>query len=109
MSLLDSEHVRIIDVPDNKAQNLDTDDFNHLRKIEDVQEETATLSRKEKRLAKKEDKNYKAIFFVISIAAGSMLGRITHIRELAVLGTILGFMFFIDPFYEKVMKKIENW
>ncbi len=40
---------------------------------------------------------------------GVLLGRVTGAKELVIAGMIVGFMFFIDPFYEKVMKKIENW
>ncbi len=39
MSLLDSEHVRIIDVPDDNTQNLNTNDLNHLRPVESEQTE----------------------------------------------------------------------
>lgn len=107
MSLLDSEHVRIIEVDEDQNTNNSNADLNRIRPIEG--EKQNLMGKKEQRIAKKKANGYKGLFFAMSLLIGVGIARLTDTKELVMFGLAFGFLFFIDPFYEKVMKKIENW
>lgn len=106
MSLLDSENVRIIDVQEDQTQRMDTNDMNRLLAVEVEKEKTGTLNKKGE-ITK--PKKYNWAFFLASMFIGIGIGEAIGADSAVLFGMGVGFLFFVDPFYQKVMSKIEKW
>lgn len=104
MSLLDSENVRIIDVQDDK---IDTNDINNLRAIEGEKEKKIAKTRQN--LPDTKPKKYNWAFFCASLFIGLGVGISVENPALLMIGMGVGFLFFVDPIYQKLMDKIEKW
>ena len=107
MSLLDSENVRIIDVQDDKTQNIDTNDINRLRPIENEKIQKRQGDRQN--LAETKPKKYNWAFFCASLFIGIGIGAAADLEAGPLFGMGIGFLFFVDPIYQKVMQKIDKW
>lgn len=58
---------------------------------------------------KKKEEKYNWAFFLASLFVGVGLSRIFHVQAFVMFGLAGGFLFFVDPIYDKVMEKIKNW
>lgn len=58
---------------------------------------------------KKKEGTYNWAFFLASLFVGVGLSRVFHVQAFVMFGLAGGFLFFVDPIYEKVMEKIKNW
>ena len=107
MSLLDSENVRIIDVQDEETAQINTNDLHHLRPIE--AEKERNLAQTGTNLPETKPKKYNWAFFCASMFLGIGIGEAIGVDSAVLFGMGIGFLFFVDPIYQKVMNKIDKW
>jgi hypothetical protein len=106
MSLMDSENIRIINVEPENSQ-----------KMQDIERmETAVVlesrplsERKQGEISVKKEKNYSPFFFLASLFCGIGLTATFEVPIFLFAGLSLGFLFFVDPIYKKIMEKINNF
>lgn len=105
MSLMDSENIRIINVEsENSAKMQDLE-----RTESAIVLETRPLAeRKQGGMLAKKDKNYSPFFFLASLFCGIGLTATFEVPIFLFAGLSLGFLFFVDPIYKKVMEKINS-
>lgn len=109
MSLFDSKNVRIIEVQEEKSFS-NNEDVN-LQNLPEVKTEESIAEKKEVFPIQPEKKKpkYAWAFFLASMFTGIALSEAFHADSFVLLGMGAGFLFFVDPIYQKVMSKIEKW
>lgn len=130
MSLFDSKNVRItqVEVENPDAQN--QEDFTNAQNLPEVtetvtetpaveipvnetpiiqQQEQARLFPESQTVQKPEkEKKYNWAFFCASMFMGIALGEMMNVDSFVLFGIGGGFLFFVDPIYQKVMDKINK-
>ncbi|MBX7241726.1 MAG: hypothetical protein K1X92_08250 [Bacteroidia bacterium] len=108
MSLLDSKNVKIIDIHEEN-RNPKTEDIN-LQNLPEINTEQSVVTQKEvlPEPVKEKKKHYGWAFFLASMFTGIAIGEALNADSFVLLGMGMGFLFFVDPIYQKVMDKIEK-
>ncbi len=108
MSLLDSKNVKIIDIHES-INNAKTEDIN-LQNLPEIKTEESVVTQNEVRPepVKEKKKHYGWAFFLASMFTGIAIGEALDMGSFVLFGMGMGFLFFVDPIYQKVMDKIEK-
>lgn len=128
MSLFDSKNVKITQVEVENPNLEATEDFTNAQNLPEVtdsvsetpvtetpivqpriEEQTRTQTAFQDNRRGEKPKKYNWAFFVACMFMGIGLSKIVHNPAMVMMGMSVGFLFFVDPIYQKVMDKIEKW
>lgn len=116
MEKSNSEKFEVIEVEVYEDGMTETEDI-HRNLSEDVRESeepatrtrTRTRERRRERTIPKKKNKYGWAFFLAAMFSGLGISIATDTMPLGLfLGMAIGFLFFVDPIYEKVMEKIDK-
>ena len=106
MSLMDSENIRIINVETEGSQKMQ--DIERMSTAV-VLESRPLSEKKQTEIAVKKEKNYSPFFFLASLFFGIGLTATFEVPIFLFAGMGLGFLFFVEPIYKKIMEKINGF
>lgn len=130
MSLFDSKNVRITQVEVENPDLSQTEDFANAQNLSEITEtsteipvveapvnETPIVQQQEQVQQRiqsqtvqkpEKEKKYNWAFFCASMFMGIALGEMMNVDSFVLFGMGIGFLFFVDPIYQKVMDKINK-